>query len=182
MKIIQLLSISIALFSGSLISDRLCAAEIKNYEVYEKKFSLGVPKKWKVVQKKIAIPFKVIGPLYKERRAVVTVVPIDLNGRKIELKSKEKALESYKVGRLAWLQKFNGQLISFQSLKSSKKKNKDIKNFGYSYRFNGVNYQEDSYYIQCKEEAFHLKVLTQLEHLNKWKKKTDEVVDSFKCL
>ncbi len=153
----------------------------ERFEVFGKIATFDLPKNWKAVTKEIGVPLKLLGPLHEGRRPVITFVPIDLKNEKILLKDASKAEEGYKVSRLTWLQKFNGTAIKFKPLKVYKQSNNEVHKFGYTYSFNNVNYSENSYYIYCNNNNYHLKSLVQLEHGKKWDRVVEQIINSFGC-
>jgi hypothetical protein len=153
----------------------------KEFKVFGKKVYFELPSDWKTVNKEIGVPLKLLGPKYKGRRPVITMVPIDAEGRKVELKDPAKAIESYKKSRLSWLQKFNGNAIKFNPIKTYKVNEKEFNQFGYLYSFNGVNFEENSLYVWCDNNTYHLKTLVQVEHSQKWERLVKQITDSFQC-
>ncbi len=151
--------------------------------VYNQKISFDLPTEWQVVNKEVGIPVKLIGPVYNERRPVILFVPIDLKEEKLILDDKDNALASYKIGRLAWLQTFNGKSISFLPISSYFTDNNriEVHQFGHLYNFDNSNFEEKSFYVRCKNQTFHLKSLILVEHLAHWNSTIKKLTDSFRC-
>lgn len=153
----------------------------QKFKVFGKNVYFELPSDWKTVNKEIGVPLKLMGPKYEGRRPVITMVPIDAEGRKVELKDPKKALESYKKSRLSWLQKFNGNAIKFNPIKHYKVNQNEFHQFGYLYSFNGTNFLENSYYVWCDNNTYHVKTLVQVEHAKKWERLVKQITDSFQC-
>lgn len=153
------------------------------FNVFKNKVSFELPGDWQTVNKEVGIPLKLLGPLYENRRPVILFVPIDLKDEKLILDDKKKAEDSYKLGRLAWLQTFNGKTISFLPLKEFTLNDKKIEvmQFGHLYQFEETNFEEKSFYISCNKKTFHIKTLIQVEHVMKWSLTVKQITDSFKC-
>jgi hypothetical protein len=162
-------------------ASQVSALETQKFEVFGKVATFELPSDWKSVNKDIAVPLKLIGPMHEGRRPVITFVPIDLKNEKIILDDVKKAEEGYKVSRLSWLQKFNGSAISFYPLKVYKENENEVHQFGYSYIFNNTNFNENSYYVYCNKNTYHIKSLVQLEHGKKWDRLVHQIVNSFGC-
>jgi hypothetical protein len=161
----------------------LAQAKTTTFTVLEKKVSFDLPSDWQTVNKEVGIPLKLIGPMDAERRPVLLFVPIDVKEDKLIVDDKSKAEESYKFGRMAWLQTISGKIISFLPMKTySTNNNKvEINQFGYLYQFDNDNLEEKSFYIKCKGQVFHMKSLIQVDQVSKWTPVVSKIVDSFKC-
>jgi len=164
-----------------MTTNHTLANQVKEFRVFGKNISFKLPSNWKTVSKKIGVPLKLIGPIYRDRRPIITFVPIDLKDEKIKLESNQKAEKSYKISRLSWLQKFNGKAIKFNPLKVYKTKSSEVHKFSYSYIFNQTNFNEDSYYVYCNKNTYHIKSLVQLEHEKKWRTTISAIINSFQC-
>jgi hypothetical protein len=161
----------------------LAQAKTTTFTVLEKKVSFDLPDDWQTVNKEVGIPLKLIGPMDNERRPVVLFVPLDVKEDKLIIDDKTKAEESYKLGRMAWLQTISGKIISFLPMKTSTTNNNKIElnQFGYLYQFDGANFEEKSFYIKCKGQVFHMKSLIQVEQVSKWTPIVSKITDSFRC-
>lgn len=159
----------------------LAHAKVETYDVLKKKVTLDVPADWEVINKTVGVPLKLIGPMFKDYRPVLIVVPLDVKEERMNFKDEKKAEESYKVSKLAWLQSVNAKLISFLPLKSFKTSNAEFYQFSYLYQMKEENYEEKSFYVKCKEQTFHLKTVISMEHAARWESTVKPLVESFNC-
>lgn len=158
-------------------------AKTTNFNIFNKRVSFDIPADWQTIDKEVGIPLKLLGPMHEDRRPVILLVPIDLKDEKLVLGDKVQAAENYKIGRLAWLQTFNGKSISFLPLVNRTLNDKKIEvfQFGHLYNLDNANFEEKSYLIRCKNQTFHIKSLIQIEHITKWSTAVKTIIDSFKC-
>jgi hypothetical protein len=158
-------------------------AKTTNFTIIKKNVSFDLPNDWQSIDHEIGIPLKLLSPLHDNRRAVILFVPIDLKDEKLTMGDKKEALESYKMGRLSWLQTFQGKSISFLPVSTYTIKDKkiDVFQFGHLYNFDNANFEEKSYYLRCKNQTFHMKTLIQIEHVGHWGSIVKKITDSFNC-
>lgn len=161
----------------------MAQAKSTTFTILEKKVTIDLPSDWQTVTKEVGIPLKLIGPMDNDRRPVVLFVPMDAKEDKLIVDDKTKAEESYKLGRMQWLQTISGKIISFLPMKTFFTNNNKIEfnQFGYLYQFDGANLEEKSFYIKCKGQVFHMKTLIQVEQVSKWTPIVSKITDSFRC-
>jgi hypothetical protein len=158
-------------------------AKTTDFTVLQKKVSFDLPSNWEVINKEVGVPLKLMGPIYEGRRPVLLFVPLDVNEEKLIVDDKAKAEESYKIGRMGWLQTTTSKLISFLPMKTFSTDNNKIEfhQFGYLYQYDGENLEEKSFYVKCKGKVFHMKSLIQVEHIEKLSPQVKKIIDSFRC-
>jgi hypothetical protein len=178
----NIFKISLALSLMIIYNNIFAKLSEEKFKVFEKNVSFSVPTNWQSINKEVGVPLKLIGPMHDGRRPVVMFVPIDLK-EELVLENPKKAEKSYRLSRLKWLQKFNGQSIKFLALKTFDTHHNDIKfhQFSHLYSLSDVNFEEKSYYIRCNKNTYHVKTLIQLEHSGKWGDLVDKIAKSFNC-
>lgn len=169
------------LFLTLIFTASLAHAKKESFEVLSKKVTLDVPSDWEVINKVVGIPLKLTGPLYKDYRPVVLVVPLDVKEARMNFQDVKASEESYKVSKLAWLQSVNGKLITFLPMKNFKTPNATFYQFSYLYQMKDENFEEKSFYIKCQDQTFHIKTLINMDHVTKWESVMRPLIESFNC-
>lgn len=145
------------------------------------KVELDVPSDWRSEKDLFGLPLSILGPAKNGARPIVSVSSTPL--KKIMFEDNfQESFKDYKKGRMSFLKKHNGEILSFLPYKKVKWKGiQESHQYGYKYKVAGLSYIETSYYIKCREKLFHLKSMDRLsEQVNR--DKIEKIVRSFKCL
>lgn len=158
----------------SLISFAVPAAEITWNDV---KFTIDVPKSWRVVNDFYGIPVTLLGSSVSPKpRAVIQIIPTDLPPGKISEKDAKGFGEKYAEGRKNWVKEQEGEL---HELLPGKFENGRLM-AGVSYRINQKHYLERTVYLNCKKRLFHLKIVLNFENRSELPL-SESIVRSFSC-
>jgi hypothetical protein len=151
--------------------------------VFEKcSISISVPKDWQSARDMFGMPLTLMGSELNGGRPVVTITPTGLRDFKFDQKSLEQNQNEFKNGREEWLKNQNGKSLVYYPYKVEHKKNNlEIHRIGYSFEITEIKYIENTYYIFCAGQLFHLTTLLRQSHEKNYERTVEEVIGSFDC-
>jgi tetratricopeptide (TPR) repeat protein len=146
------------------------------------KVSFDVPTDWQDVQDMLGMPLMLTGPEAGDRRPVITVTPTSITDISFKNFSDSKDNQAYKLGREEFVEKYDGKVNSFFPHQTLKWPNaSEVHRFGYNYTIGSVTFVENSYYVICDKQLFHIKTLLSQKHLDTYQDKVLKTVESFSC-
>ena len=130
----------------------------------------------------MGLPLVVVGKMYNGARTTLSITPTDLKNLVFNPKELKTSQKIYQEGRRKWLKRYGGKLLKFIPYQLKLLSNKlKVHSIGYSYSLNQTKYEEMSYFINCKEQLYHLKSLlrpsthqTDRQHIN-------GIINNFQC-
>ena len=140
-------------------------------------FKVEVPETWREVKDFYGIPVTLLGPsLPAKPRAVVQIIPTELPPGKMNLQESVAFGIKYGEGRKKWISEQQGELLE---LLPGKFENGRM-TAGVSYRINQKSYLERTYYVNCRKNLFHLKIVLNFENREQLPE-SETIVRSFAC-
>lgn len=141
------------------------------------RFKVDVAESWRDVKDFYGIPVTLLGPSVPAKpRAVVQIIPTDLPPGKMNLVESVAFGIKYGEGRKKWITEQQGELLE---LLPGKFENGRM-TAGVSYRINQKSYLERTYYVNCKKNLYHLKIVLNFENREQLPE-SENIVRSFAC-
>lgn len=169
----------------SIFNFLICStyAELKVFNLKDKRVSIDAPKGWQTAEYMFGSPISLLGPFKNGRRPVVTFNPTTIENYSFDSKELKNSEKSYQTGRIAWLEKNHGKLIRFLDYKASKWLNiPEVHFIGYQYEMLGENFRELSYFFNCQNEVVNYHVLATDEQYASYSKEIEQILNSTNCL
>jgi hypothetical protein len=164
-------------------TDRARAA-IKDFKVGEDRFTLDVPKDWQSPLDFYGIPVSLIGPDTPEgRRTVIGITPAGASDDEKVFDQGDKDIKAYIAGREAWLERFDGKSISYDSYQKTKWEGiEEAHTLGYHYSLPTGKFYERSLFVLCGgRRLYHVKSLVPSEQEKTDNRIVDETLKTLKC-
>jgi hypothetical protein len=160
----------------------VCFSATRSFNLEKTKVSFDVPTDWQDVQDMLGMPLMLTGPEAGDRRPVITVTPTSITDISFKNFSDSKDNQAYKLGREEFVEKYDGKVNSFFPHQTLKWPNaSEVHRFGYNYTIGSVTFVENSYYVICDKQLFHIKTLLSQKHLDTYQDKVLKTVESFSC-
>jgi hypothetical protein len=122
---------------------------------------LDVPAHWQEVRDLFGMPLMFLGPESHGGRPVLSITPTGRSRLSFDSAALKKNEDEYRQGREAWLDRHDGQAISWSGYRTEKwTGGLEAHAIGYQYRLGGVEFTERSYFVNCHDRLYHLKSLT----------------------
>lgn len=139
-----------------------------------------IPDDWQSAPGLYGMPLMLLGPVKEDRRPTISVTPLgeapefDLEPRKDE--------KRYKKGREEWLKEMGGRSLSYNPFQKIKWPGmSEGFTMGYRYEINGIKYSENTYYVICKGNLYHLKTLLDFDQEKEYSPAVNKLLRSFSC-
>lgn len=156
-------------------------AKIQSFDLEGKKVSVEVKDNWEAAQELFGIPLAVLGPWANDSRPVLSILPTNLKKKNAPAEEFKKLFEDFKKEKDEWVQSHNGELLSYEPVKSVKFRDDLFGHYiGAEFKINSIHFIERSYYLYCKGEVFNLKYSMRDEH-RKYTEDLQNIVEGFKC-
>lgn len=150
------------------------------FEINEASFSLRFNDSWRATEGLFGLPLVLSGPVKNHSRPIISVTPTPFEKTEFDHKKLKDDQVDYESERKDWLSKKGGQVIAFDQMKRVKFNEASGYRAGFSYRIQGQNFSEASYYIVCDKRLYHLKYLLKGEQ-SKIEKEVQGIIRSFEC-
>ena len=175
-----------ALWTATIILafSTLAQASVKNFTVGDDQFTINVPNGWQTPKDFYGFPVSLIGPDNKEgHRTVIGIIPSGAADTEKVFDQGDKDIKSYISGREAWLEKFEGKSISYDSYQKTKWPGvEEAHTLGYHYELPTGKFYERSIFVLCNgRRLYHLKSITHSEYEKTDNKIVDETIKTLKC-
>lgn len=111
---------------------------------------------WLYLENVLGVPHLFLSNTNKPKDSI-SVTNTNLKNFKLNASQLKDKYEDYKKGRNSWAKKNNITINEFYPYKNYKKSNVDIHHAGFEYKNEGSIFSENSFYIECKTDFFHIK-------------------------
>ena len=143
---------------------------------------LTVPSHWQEVTDMIGMPLMILGPDNGATRPVLSVIPTGNTQIKFDPTGLAATQEDFKKGRIAYVEGHDGEVLSFDSYrKESWKGVSEVHAIGVHYEMNDTEYNEQSYYVVCKDKLYFLKTLIRSQDEKLYGSTLTTALRSFTC-
>lgn len=156
-------------------------------ELKRARVSVDKPQSWKVFKDLLGFPLVVTSPKKKSSgRIVIGITPSDIkdypfvkNGSPNSFKDNEK---TYKEDAKKWMSNKSGHIKEFFPYKKEKwQYTGDVHHYGFRYQLGEIAFVENSYYLLCQGQLFHIKTLYREKEFKKDESKIKNILNSFNC-
>jgi hypothetical protein len=157
-------------------------AEAKTFSLKDATVKMDVPASWQVAKNLFGMPLTILGPESGGGRPVIVVTPLNMPNVTFDSESLKANENEYREGRQKWLEKMEGQAISFGHYELNRTPaGNEVHSMGFRYKLAGREFVEDSNYIRCKGNFYHVKTILHATHEAKFASVVQKAVKSFSC-
>ena len=165
----------VACFASSLAHAKW--VQLKRQSVF-----IDAPSDWVAQKDVFGMPLMWRSPKKVNGRVILNIVPTGLKSRYSDPKELSKDQEYYRAGRRKWIKERAGEFIKFKPYQKLKWKSvRDVHTIGVEYELAGIHYSEQSYYLNCGGEFYHLKTLYRQNEWADQQNKIKGIVSTFRC-
>jgi hypothetical protein len=166
----------------AILSTQEVYGNLKNFSVNNENLKIDTPKSWQVAKNFLNSAYTFFGPFKNGRRPVISLNETALKDYKFKKSQLRSTQDDYKKGRLKWLKKNKGGLLSFIPYKVHKwPKVGDAHSIGYFYTLLGEQFEEKTYFFKCNGKVFNFTTLMTLDQKKKHGKTVEKVLKSTSC-
>jgi hypothetical protein len=150
-------------------------------------FEIEKPDSWQAAKDLYGMPLTLLGPSELGGRPVVSVTPTGKKNTTLDALSLKRSENEYRAGREEWLKTREGEPVAFFGYRTERLGDVDAHAVGYRYRLGGTEFVENSYFVPCRSQLFHLKTLIRVPEGRSPAGETGEnhevrkILGSFKC-
>jgi hypothetical protein len=169
---------------GLFINSSIGFGKAMTFELKDGTFKLNMKKDWVPFFEMYGMPFSVLGPKQGSWRPALMITPTTWKNVTFKPGDVYVNYGKYKQGREAFIRSMKGEVKKFFPYKVSKWDSVNISHhFGFSYEVNDAQFEEHSFYIECKTgQLYHAKILTRGERRSPAAEDGIKILKTFKCI
>ncbi len=146
------------------------------------KVSFDLPKSWKTFEKVMGLRLLIASPMKNGTRITVSITPSDIKDFGFKDTDFSRNENAYKEDAIKWLSSKKGEAKEFFPYKKEEWSKETVAHvFGWKYDLGGITFVENSMYVLCNKQLFHIKSMYKEDFDKKDAPKIKQMLKTFRC-